>query len=144
MTDRIREVVSEPPAAAYVAERAAAGWVMSAVEWTRVGAEAERSSNSAAMEEVPYGQRVAPDCGHLIEDLLETDVLLFIYERVVSGWRPPQIANALNSRGYRTRSESPWTPAAVFDLIPRLIELSPKLQKREDWPVRRSKLEVIA
>jgi hypothetical protein len=72
------------------------------------------------------------------------DVLLFIYERVVSGWRPPELAAELNHHGYHTRRGSPWTASAVFDLLPRLIELSPKLQARPDWPSRRAKLTVIA
>ncbi len=72
------------------------------------------------------------------------ELLLFIYERVVSGWRPPELAVELNHHGYRTRHGLSWTAGEVFDLLPRLIELSPKLQARPDWPRRRAKLTVIA
>jgi Recombinase len=150
MTDRIRDVISNPLTLEYFSERTADGWVVQAVEWAKPAvrleapAEEEADPREPARQEVPYGQRVAKDCGHLVEDAHEMAVLLTIYEKVVSGWRPTQIAADLNDRGFRTRRETVWTPGTVFELLPRLIELSPRLQKRPDWPARRLKLEISA
>lgn len=95
-----------------------------------------------AFDEVPYGQCVAGDCAHLADNVAEMDVLAVIHEKLVAGWRPGAIAEELNSTGKRTRAGSLWTSSAVFDLLPRLIELSPRLQKRPDWPARRTNVEI--
>ena len=144
MSERIRDAISEPLTLEYFHRRTAEGWTIAAVEWMKPSSSIGIPVEDTHLEEVPYGQRISKDCGHLTEDSYEMDVLLFIYEKVVGGWRPTQIAAELNNRGFRTRSKSHWTPAAVFDLLPRLIELSPKLQSRPDWPSRRAKLEIIA
>ena len=145
MSDRVRDIISGPLTLDYFHQRIAKGWALSAVEWRKPSAEeGEAPALETQLQEVPYGQRISQDCGHLVEDAIEMDVLLFIYERVVSGWRPVELAAELNHHGYRTRRGSPWTASAVFDLLPRLIELSPKLQARPDWPSRRAKLAVIA
>jgi hypothetical protein len=145
MSDLIRDVISGPLTLDYFNQRTVKGWAISAVEWRKPSTkESEASSPETDPQEVPYGQRVAQDCGHLVDDAFEMDVLLFIYERVVSGWRPTELAAELNSHGYRTRRGSPWTASAVFDLLPRLVELSPKLQARPDWPSRRAKLRITA
>ena len=145
MSERIRDVISEQLTLEYFHQRTSAGWVVAAVEWVKPSDSTEAANaEQIQLEEVPYGQRIARDCGHLTDDSYEMGVLLFIYEKVVSGWRPTQIASELNLRGFRTRTAAHWTPTAVFDLLPRLIELSPKLQNRPDWPSRRAKLEVIA
>lgn len=144
MADRIRDVIVGPLTFDYFHQRITQGWTVAAVEWRNSLAASELSAGETDLQEPPYGQRISQDCGHLVEDKLETDVLLFIYERVVSGWRPTEIAAELNKRGHRTRRQLPWTPGAVFDLLPRLIELSPKLQGRPDWPSRRARLTVVA
>jgi len=144
MADHIHDVIVGPLTFDYFRQRIAKGWTVVAVEWRKPSAADELLMEEMDSQEPPYGQRISQDCGHLVEDKLETEALLFIYERVVSGWRPTQIAVELNKSGYRTRRRLPWTPAAVFDLLPRLIELSPKLQGRPDWPSRRAKLTVIA
>ncbi|HEX4772696.1 MAG TPA: recombinase family protein [Bryobacteraceae bacterium] len=144
MPQHIRDLISMPLTLEYFNRRTADGWVMQAVEWTKSTEAKEPASSEEGQQEVPYGMRVAKDCGHLVEDEYETSILLLIYEQVVAGRRPVQIAADLNERGYRTRRAAPWTPGAVFDLLPRLIEASPRLQKRPDWPSRRAKLEIIA
>jgi hypothetical protein len=145
VSDRVRDIISGPLTAEYFHQRTVKGWVITAVEWRKPATkESAVSTLEGSFQEVPYGQRVAPDCGHLVEDESEMDLLLFIYERVISGWRPTELAAELNSQDYRTRLGLNWTASAVFDLLPRLIELSPKFQARPDWPLRRAKLTVIA
>ena len=143
---RVREVVSEPLTLDYFQERMARGWKLAAVEWQTSAAlrSVDFRSQEQVFEQVPYGLRIADDCNHLIEDPTEVEALISIYEKVVEGKRPAQIAAELNQAGFRTRGNGLWTPGAVFDLLPRLIEAGPKLLRRPDWPERRSKLEVIA
>lgn len=145
MSDHVRDIISGPLTPDYLHRRTAKGWIVTAVEWQKpVTKEGEAPDLEDVLQEVPYGQRIAPDCGHLVEDESEMELLLFIYERTISGWRPIELAAELNGQGYRTRLGSHWTAGAVFDLLPRLIELSPKLQARPDWPLRRAKLTAIA
>ena len=143
--DLIRDIISGPLTLDYFNQRTAKGWIISAVEWRKpLTKESETPAPEMDVQEVPYGQHIAQDCGHLVDDAFEMDVLLFIYERVVSGWPPTELAAELNNHGYRTRRGSLWTASAVFDLLPRLIELSPKLQAQPDWPSRRAQLTVTA
>lgn len=142
MPNRLRDLMTEPLTMDYVKRRMDDGWVVSAVEWVK-SAESQTGADHL-IDDVPYGQRVSPDCTHLTEDPSEMEVLFLIYEKVVAGWRPANIAADLNTRGRRTRRSAPWTPNAVFDLMPRLIELSPRLQLRPDWPSRRARLEIVS
>ncbi len=63
-------------------------------------------------------------------------------ELVVADKGAPLIAEELNQRGYRTRRGMRWTATAVFDLLPRMIELGPQLLTSADWQARRSQLNV--
>lgn len=143
MSSRLRDVMTEPLTMEYVKRRTDEGWMAAAVEWVKT-AEPEPVDEFDLLQEPAYGQRVSGDCKHLIDDPLEMDTLYMIYEKVVAGWRPTLIAAELNSRGRRTRAGGKWTPNAVFDLLPRLIEVSPKLQMRSDWPERRAALEIVS
>jgi hypothetical protein len=69
---------------------------------------------------------------------LERTVLLLILEKIIREKRVTEIASELNEEGMRTRRGSPWTPSAVFDLFPRLIEAGPSLLKSADWQQRRA------
>ncbi len=140
MPNRIRDLMTAPLTVDYIKRRTDEGWVAAAVEWVQPEPVAQRTET---LDEVPFGQRVSADCKHLADDPVETGVLVAIYEKVVAGWRPAKIAEYLNERDYRTRHGDPWTPNTVFDLMPRLIELSPKLQRRPDWPTRRATLEIV-
>lgn len=151
MLTRIRDLISEPLTLDYFQQRQKEGWIVAAVEWVKEadGTSDERvtartSTAAPGVEELPYGYRIADDCTHLTRDEREMDTIETIFEKVVAGWRPTEIAEELNSRGFRTRQQKPWTPGTVFDLLPRLIEMSPKLLKRPEWPIRRKTLEIIA
>ena len=143
MTERTRDLITQPLTLDYFNQKSSQGWRLVAIEWARemdgpqVGAPA-----STEIEEIPYGYRISEDCLHLVANPVEIEALLLILEKVVSEWRAPRIAQELNLQGYRTRSGAPWTASAVFDLLPRLIEMGPKLLKRSDWPGRRQALNL--
>jgi hypothetical protein len=46
----------------------------------------------------------------------------------------------LNQRGLQTRLKSTWTPGSVFDMLPRLIEVGPRVFSSEEWVMRRGRL----
>jgi hypothetical protein len=51
-----------------------------------------------------------------------------------------RVADELNRLGYRTRKAVKWTPAAVFDLLPRMIEAGPRIFTKEEWVSRKRRL----
>ena len=91
-------------------------------------------------EEIPYGLRIGENGLGLTPNPVQTTVLLLILERVVMEKRLSQIAEDLNSRGYRTRKGTHWSSPAIFDLLPRLIEAGPKLLKSAEWRERRGQI----
>jgi hypothetical protein len=90
--------------------------------------------------EVPFGLRIAPDGKHLEEEPKEVEMMLAMLDGLVRDRRFSEIAADLNERGYRNREDKPWTQANVFDMLPRLIECSPRLFPSEEWVERRRAL----
>lgn len=140
MLQRNRELVSGPLTLDYFVQKAADGWKLSALEWVRE-VDATVPSDSVVPlthQEIPYGSRLSEDGSHLEHNPLERTVLLLILEKIVRDERITDIARELNSQGMTTRSGAPWSPSAVFDLLPRLIEAGPSLLKSPEWQGMRS------
>src|ERR1017187_4704463 len=106
--------------------RADEGWNLSTVVWERE-VEAAESSKRSVNEVVPFGLRVADNCQHLEEDDAEKEVILLTLELIVQDFRLSQVAVELNRRKYRTRKGTGWNAASVFELLPRLIDVGPKI-----------------
>jgi hypothetical protein len=51
-----------------------------------------------------------------------------------------QVSTEMNRRGYRMRDGKPWSPTALFTLLPRMIQMGPRLFSSEQWMTRRQKL----
>jgi hypothetical protein len=134
--ERVRERISGVPNEQYFQTRQGAGWKLIAVEWERESAEPE-----PANEEVPYGLKVASDCVHLQYEPGEMAVLMLLMELIIQEFGFPRIAAELNQQGYRTRSADPWNEVAVFNLLPRLIEVGPHMFSTAEWAMRREKLK---
>ena len=142
MTERTRDLVTGQLTLDYFIRKAAEGWTLSAIEWMREVEDAipaESFRISATSEELPYGMRVSDDGLRLEPNPLERTVLLLILDKIVQDKRITQIAAELNENGLRTRQAAPWTPTAVFDLLPRLIEAGPAILKSNDWRELRGK-----
>ena len=137
--ERVRDFVTAAPAAEYYREKAAEGWRLVAIEW-------ERGSGAAAIpvEDVPFGLRVASDCKRLEEHPDEVQVLMLMMEVIVQDGPLSEAAKAINGRGLRTRDGARWTPQALFYLLPRLIEIGPRLCTSEEWVERRKHLFNVA
>ena len=123
-SERVREVLSTPLTQEYLREKARAGWRAVAVEWQRDGEE-ERAGG--LREEVPFGQRVAEDCRHLVEEPAEIEALAVMLEEIVADRSLSTVAEELNRRGFRRRDGARWTQVSVFNSLPRLIEVAPRI-----------------
>jgi hypothetical protein len=137
--ERVRDFVTAAPAADYFGEKFADGWRLVAIEWERGAAPAAPSD-----EDIPFGLRVASDCRRLEENPEEVQVLLLMLEVLVQDGPLSNAAQRINDRGYRTRGGELWTRTALFYLLPRLIEVGPRLSTSEEWVQRRKHLFNVA
>jgi hypothetical protein len=130
--------MSDPPAQDYWKQKSDAGWRLAAVEWIRELQSSGTATDPA--EEIPYGLRIANDCAHLEVDPAEREALMLMLELIVQDRSLTQVAAELNMRGFRTRRGAEWGPAAVFNLLPRMIEVGPRMFSQSEWATRRRRL----
>jgi hypothetical protein len=146
--DRIREKVTILPTSVYLSKMHDAGWSLVVLEWEREieisGKAEEPAAPEAGSEEIPFGLRIAGDGRHLEDDPLETQTLKFLAEMIVQDISFSGMADALNVREYRTRDGHPWSAARVFRLIPRLIDVAPRLLSGSEWESRKQQLSKVA
>ncbi len=139
-TRRIREVVWEPPSPHYLMERVRKGWTLIALEWEREMTDEEARAIGLPTD-VPYGLRIASTSLTLEENPNERVVLVEMLGLIVrDDVRFSMVAQALNDKGYRTREGKEWTPSAVFDMLPRLVEVAPTILTSEEWEALKAKL----
>ncbi|HEY6971941.1 MAG TPA: recombinase family protein [Candidatus Angelobacter sp.] len=138
-SERIRESVMGPVDAEHMRQKTEAGWKLVALEWQRE-IPGEEPESETLIQEIPYGLRVAGDCLHLEENPDEKNALVMMMELIVREDPFSQIASELNERGFRTRTGGKWTPVLVFNMLPRLIEVGPKIFCSEEWESRRDRL----
>jgi hypothetical protein len=137
--ERIREVLRAPVDAEHLAQRTAAGWRMAAIEWERP-TDGETRPFGKLDTDVPFGLQVSADCLHLEENPVEKETIVLMLELIVQDFPFSKIASELNQRGFRTRSGAKWDPISVFDLLPRMIEVGPRIFTSEEWAERRQQL----
>ena len=141
--ERVREVLSGPLAPEYLQQRAGQGWSLIGIslEWEREIETDQPSEGTVSLrEEVPYGLRVAQDGLHLEEHAAERDTLVRMMDLIVEDYSLSRVAEELNGRGFRTRQGALWTASAVFNMIPRLVEVGPRIFSSEEWVALRSRL----
>src|SRR6516164_349323 len=123
---REREYFGESPVdlltPEHLQERLAAGWKLVALEWERSGDE-PGSGREACVEEIPYGLQISSDCRRLVENPGETQVIVAALDMIVGDLPLSRIAAELNRRGYTTREGKPWSVTALFNLLPRMIQV---------------------
>lgn len=134
--ERMRDVISEPFVADVIRQRAAAGWQMVAIEWRRELPDAEAPTEGAFDEDIPYGLRISEDCKRLESDATEHQVLMLMMELVTRDFSYAEIVASLNEKGYRMRDGRPWNRVAVFQMVPRLIEVGPRFFSSTEWAER--------
>ncbi len=138
--ERIRDVVSGPFFSDVVQQRMSAGWQMVYVEWRRELPDSEAPPEGAFAEDIPYGLRISEDCKRLEVDEAENKVLLMMMDLLAQDFSYSAIVSTLNESGFRTRAGKPWTRVAVFNMMPRLIEVGPRIFNSEEWERRRLRI----
>jgi len=137
-SERKRDVLHGVVGTEYLESRMREGWRPVALEWERqVEGEAPKP---AAREEVPFGLRVSGDCLHLEEDPTEMAVLTSMMEMMIQDVSLTGVAEELNRRGLPTRDGSSWNAAAVFRLLPRVVDVAPRIFTDAQWEARRKRL----
>ncbi|MGB8542776.1 MAG: recombinase family protein [Candidatus Acidiferrales bacterium] len=146
-SERIRESLQGSLDAAYVQQRQQAGWKLVAVEWERSATAHEIPAApveaAASLQDAPFGLRVAEDCEHLEQNPAEMQFLLSMMELIIQDISLAKVAEELNRKGFRTRMGAEWGPVAVFNMLPRLIELTPRIFNNEEWLERRKHLTLV-
>jgi Recombinase len=138
--ERIRETLSGLPTLEHLVERVETGWKPVAIEWEREAAGASEPRERQAVEEIPYGLRVADDCTGLVESQTERQIIITALDMIVEDCPLSQVAAELNRHGHTTRNGDPWTPSALFTLLPRMIQVGPKVFRSEEWETRKKRL----
>ena len=137
--ERIRDVISGPFSPEVIRQRSAAGWQMVSIEWRRELPDAETPTEGAFNEDIPYGLRISDDCMKLEADHAEHQALMLMMELLVQDFSYSSIVSDLNEKGFRMRDGRPWSRVAVFNMIPRLIEVGPRFFSSEEWEKRRQR-----
>ena len=140
--ERVREPLTALPTLEYLIQRMEAGWRLTALEWER-DAVAEGAEPPIYVEKIPYGLQVADDCAGLVESPSETQVIILALDMIVEDHRLSRVADELNRRGYLTREGKPWTPTVLFHLLPRMIEMGPRVFASQEWMTRRQRLPKV-
>ena len=128
--EHLRQPISGPLNAQEMENLRSQGWTMVAVEWQREVSEEER-----AEAEVPFGLQVSG--GALHEDSAETTALVDMLELIIDEGPYWRVAEELNRRGRRTRRGTKWSPVSVFEMLPRLIEVAPRIFSSAEWQRRK-------
>lgn len=139
--ERIRESLTGLPTLEYLTQRIEMGWRPAAIEWERDIL--PEGVQQPWTEEIPYGLQVSSDCTGLVENPSEREIITIAIDMVVEDCPLSRIAAELNNRGFKTRSGRPWGPADLFNLLPRMIQVGPKLFTSDEWVTRRQRLPKV-
>jgi hypothetical protein len=64
---------------------------------------------------------------------------MLMMELLVQDFSYSAIVSDLNEMGFRQRDGRPWSRVAVFNMIPRLIEVGPRFFNSDEWEKRRQR-----
>jgi hypothetical protein len=137
--ERIRDVISEPFSPEVIKQRTTAGWQLVSIEWRRELPESEAPTSGAFSEDIPYGLRISDDCLRLEIDPTENRTLILMMELLVQDFSYSSIVSDLHEKGLRMRDGRPWNRVAIFNMMPRLIEVGPRLFSTDEWRTIRQK-----
>jgi hypothetical protein len=138
--ERMRDVVSGEFSPQIIDQRMSTGWRMVSIEWQRELPDSEAQTGGVFSEQIPYGLRISDDCKRLEEDSTENRVLLMMMDLLAQDFSYSNIVSVLNESGFRTREGRPWSRVSVFNMMPRLIEVGPRIFNSEEWEQRRLKI----
>lgn len=143
--ERVREAIHGKLDLDDMQHKYAAGWRLVALEWEReAAAEDAPVGPHSNLRELPFGLRVAADCMHLEEDPVEMKALNTMMELIVQDISLQRMADELNRAGFTSRDGKPWTAVSIFQVFPRLIEMTPEIFNGLQWQTRRRDLGRVA
>ena len=134
--EKLRDGIAGPFSPEIIAQRVAAGWQMVAIEWRRELPDMESATAGGLSDDIPYGLRISDDGLRLEVDPIENQALTQMMDLLVQDFSYSSIVSDLNEKGFRTRDGSLWSRVAVFKMMPRLIEVGPRLFSNEEWKSR--------
>jgi hypothetical protein len=134
--ERIRDVISGPFSPEIIGQRTAAGWQLVSIEWRRELPDSETPSEGAFGEDIPYGLRISDDCQRLEVEPNENKALMLMMDLLGQDFSYSHIVSDLNEKGFRMRDGKPWSRVSVFKMMPRLIEVGPRLFASDEWKTR--------
>ncbi len=137
--ERIRDVISGPFSPEVIRQRTGAGWQLVSIEWRRELPDMEAPTEGAFHEDIPYGLRISEDCQRLEVHPTENKALMLMMELLGQDFSYSSIVSDLNEKGFRMRDGRPWNRVAVFNMMPRLIEVGPRLFSMDEWKKFRHK-----
>jgi hypothetical protein len=68
---------------------------------------------------------------------------MLMMELLVQDFSYSSIVSDLNEKGFRMRDGKPWSRVAVFNMVPRLIEVGPRFFSSDEWEKRRQRFAKI-
>ena len=80
------------------------------------------------------------DCTGLVESQTERQIIITALDMIVEDCPLSQVAAELDRLGHTTRDGNAWTPSALFTLLPRMIQVGPKVFRSEEWETRKKRL----
>ena len=141
--ERIREPIAGLVRPDYLEERIKSGWRLVGLEWERETPDAPTAPNEW-VEEIPYGLRVSDDGTRLVGSPVEIEIIVRALDLIVEDCPLSRVADRLNERGLRTRDGDSWTASTLFQLLPRMIQVGPRLFSSNEWLSRRARLPLSA
>ena len=138
--ERVRDVISGPLSPEIMRQRGAAGWQLVSIEWRRELPDQEAPREGVFGDEIPYGLRISEDCTRLEVHPRENQTLILMMELLGQDFSYSSIVSDLNEKGFRMRNGGPWNRVAVFNMMPRLIEVGPRMFLSDEWKIRQEKL----
>ncbi len=138
--ERMRDAISQPFSPEIIQQRTGAGWQMVSIEWRRELPDSEAPPDNAFAEDIPYGLRISEDCKRLEVHPAENQVLLLMMDLLAQDFSYSAIVSDLNEKGFRQRNSHPWNRVALFNMMPRLIEVGPRLFSSDEWEQRRLRM----
>lgn len=130
--ERVRDPLTTVPSTEYLREKLEEGWQPVCMEWERPSE--QQDEDGRIKEEVPYGLEVAFDRLYLVENTTEVAAMTLMLELIVDDQPLSAVAEELGRRGFVRRNGQAWTQVSVFNLLPRLVEVAPRIYASEDWP----------
>ena len=73
----------------------------------------------------------------------EIEIVILALDMIVEDCPLSRVSGELNGRGYRTRHGELWTPSALFNLLPRMIAVGPRVFNSDEWMTRRERLPKV-